>query len=192
MFKRLKNIEGKIKSEDKKKKSEPIKNEKQSEIVKDESTVADKKPKEIVLLKDKLDYIFKNFDSNFNSAGKSFLKKLAKDEKKIDYNNLFFEIDDKSVSKDVDFLEEIGTLYDLLIYLLDNSINIITSAQIQGDFFKAITTLKIIISNIKTDITDQSEEEKKKTFAKQENALNNAEVLLEKRNNLLEQFSKII
>ena len=192
MFKRLKHIEGKIKSEDKKNKSEPIKNEKQSEIVKDESTVADKKPKEIVLLKDKLDYIFKNFDSNFNSAGKSFLKKLAKDEKKIDYNNLFFEIDDKSVSKDVDFLEEIGTLYDLLIYLLDNSINIITSAQIQGDFFKAITTLKIIISNIKTDITDQSEEEKKKTFAKQENALNNAEVLLEKRNNLLEQFSKII
>ena len=192
MFKRLKHIEGKIKSEDRKNKSEPIKNEKQSEIVKDESTVADKKPKEIVLLKDKLDYIFKNFDSNFNCAGKYFLKKLAKDEKKIDYNNLFFEIDDKSVSKDVDFLEEIGTLYDLLIYLLDNSINIITSAQIQGDFFKAITTLKIIISNIKTDITDQSEEEKKKTFAKQENALNNAEVLLEKRNNLLEQFSKII
>ena len=49
MFKRLKHIEGKIKSEDKKNKSEPIKNEKQSEIVKDESTVADKKPKEIVL-----------------------------------------------------------------------------------------------------------------------------------------------
>ena len=105
---------------------------------------------------------------------------------------MFFQIDDKSVIKDVDFLEEIGTLYDLMIYLLDNSINIITSAQIQGDFFKAITTLKIIISSIKTDITDQSEEEKKKTFAKQENAFNNAEVLLEKRNNLLEQFSKII
>ena len=185
-------MKAKLKAKIKKKKSEPIKNEKQSEIVKDESTVADKKPKEIVLLKDKLDYIFKNFDSNFNSAGKSFLKKLAKDEKKIDYNNLFFEIDDKSVIKDVDFLEEIGTLYDLMIYLLDNSINIITSAQIQGDFFKAITTLKIIISNIKTDITDQSEEKKEKTFAKQENALNNAEVLLGKRNNLLEQFSKII
>ena len=48
LFKRLKNIEGKIKSENKKE-SEPIKNEEQSEIVKDESTVADKKPKEIVL-----------------------------------------------------------------------------------------------------------------------------------------------
>ena len=43
--------------------------------------------------------------------------------KKIDYNNLFFEIDDKSVVKSADFLEEIGTLYDLLIYLLDNPMN---------------------------------------------------------------------
>ena len=59
--------------------------------------------KKIVLLKDKLDFIFKNFGSNFNNTGKKFLIKLAKDEKKIDYNNLFFEIGDKSVVKDVDF-----------------------------------------------------------------------------------------
>ena len=64
-----------------------------------------------MLLKDKLDFIFKNFDQNFNSTGKYFLKKLAKDEKKIDYNNLFFEIDDKSVFKSAGFLKEIGTLY---------------------------------------------------------------------------------
>ena len=48
LFKRLQNIEGKIKSENEKE-SELIKSEEQSEIVKDESTVADKKPKEIVL-----------------------------------------------------------------------------------------------------------------------------------------------
>ena len=47
LFKRLKNIESKIKSENKKE-LEPIKNEEQSEIVKDGSTVTDKKPKEIV------------------------------------------------------------------------------------------------------------------------------------------------
>ena len=105
---------------------------------------------------------------------------------------MFFEIDDKSAVKSVDFLEEFVTLYDLLIYLLDNCIRIISSTKAQTEFLEAITALKIIISNIKTDITDQSEEEKNKTFAKQENALNNAEVLLEKRNNLLEQFSKII
>ena len=66
LFKRLKNIENKIKDENKKE-LKPIKNEEQSEVLKDESTVDDKKPKEIVLLKDKLDYIFKNFGSNFNS-----------------------------------------------------------------------------------------------------------------------------
>ena len=43
----------------------------------------------IVLLKDRLDHIFKNFDSHFNSTGKYFLKKLAKDEKKIDYDIFF-------------------------------------------------------------------------------------------------------
>ena len=48
-----------------------------------------------------------------------------------------------------------------MIYLLDNPINVINSAQIQGDFFKAITSLKIIISSMRTDIKDQSEEEKK-------------------------------
>ena len=111
---------------------------------------------------------------------KKFLKKLAKDEKQIDYNNLFFEIDDNFVVKDADFLKEIVTLYDLLIYLLDNSLNLIASMQTQLDFFKAMTTFKIIISNVKTDITDQSEEQKKKIFAKQENVLSNAEMLLKK------------
>ena len=143
-----------------------------------------------MVLKNKLDFIFKNFDQNFNSTGKKFLKKLAKDEKKIDYSNLFFEIDDKSVVKSADFLKEFGTLYDLLIYLLNNPINLIGSAQFQGDFFKAISTLKIIISNLKTDMTDESEEEKEKIFAKQENVLSNVEILLKKRNDLLEQFSK--
>ena len=101
---------------------------------------------------------------------------------------MIFEIDDKSVNKDVGFLEEIGTLYDLLIYLL--SMRIANSAQAQLDFFKAITSLKIIISSMKTDIKDQSEEEKKKIFAKQENVLSNAEMLLKKRGELIEQFSK--
>ena len=102
MFKRLKNIEGKIKDKNKKE-LEPIKNEEQSEVLKDKSTVADKKSKENVLLKDKLYFIFKNFDSNFNSIGKKILIKLAKDEKKIDYNNLFFSIYNESVVKNADF-----------------------------------------------------------------------------------------
>ena len=104
--------------------------------------MVDKKPKEIVLLKDKLDHIFKNVGSNFNNAEKNFLIKLAKDEKKIDYNNLISSIDDKSVVKSVDFLEEFGTLYDLLTYLLDNAERIIISSEDQIKFLKAVTVLK--------------------------------------------------
>ena len=122
-----------------------------------------------MLLKDELDFIFENFGSNFNSTGKKFLINLAKDEKKIDYNNLFFNIYDKSAVKSVDFVEEFGTLYDL--FLLDNSLRIISSTKAQTEFLEVITALKIIISSIKTDVTDQSEEEKKKVFAEQENAL---------------------
>ena len=40
------------------------------------------------------------------------------------------------------------------------------------------------------DITDQGEEEKKKIFSKQENVLSNAEMLLIKAVELIEQFSK--
>ena len=86
--------------------------------------------------------------------------------KKIDYNNLFFSIYDKSAVKSVDFLEEFGTLYNLLIYLLDNSIRIISSTKAQTEFLEAITALKIIIPSIKTDVTDQSEEEKKENFCR--------------------------
>ena len=82
LFKRLKNIEGKIKGENKKE-SEPIKNEEQSEVLKDESTVVDKNPKNAVLLKYKLDHIFKNFGTNFNSTGKTFLIGLLKMKKRL-------------------------------------------------------------------------------------------------------------
>ena len=53
-----------------------------------------------------------------------------------------------------------------------------------------MTAFEIIISNIKPAIKDQSEEQKKKIFAEQENVLSNAKMLLEKGNDLLEQFSK--
>ena len=63
-------MKARLKTKIKNNQNQPIKNEEQSEVLKDKSTVVDKKSKEIVLLKDKLDFIFKNFDSNFNSTGK--------------------------------------------------------------------------------------------------------------------------
>ena len=69
---------------------------------------------------------------------------------------------------------------------------IATSAQTKLDFFKAITTLRIIILNIKTDITDQSKEQTKRIFAKQEYVLSNAEMLLKKTGDLIGKFSNNI
>ena len=65
-----------------------------------------------------------------------------------------------------------------------------TSTGTQTDFLKTITALKISISNMKTNIIDQSVERKKKIFAKQENVLSNAQILLKKRGVLIKQFSK--
>ena len=157
LFKRLKNFEDKIKTKNKEQ-SEPINNEEQSEAIKDQSTIADNKPKKIVLVKDRLGNIFDNFDSNFNNTGKNFLKRITKDEKEIDYDNLFFKINDKFFVKIVDFLQEFGTLYDLLIYLLGNANRIINATEDQINFFKAIYALKTVISSMKNDIIDQSEE----------------------------------
>ena len=106
--------------------------------------------------------------------------------KNIDYNNLFFQIEGTFVVKDADFLKQFGTLYNLLIYLLNNSMRILTSAEDQIKLFKAINVLKGIILSMKTDIKYQNEEEKKKIFAKQENVLSNAEMLLIKRGELID------
>ena len=50
--------------------------------------------------------------------------------------------------------------------------------------------LKTIILSMKIDITDQSEEQKKNIFAEQESVLSNAEMLLEKRGEIIDQFTK--
>ena len=72
LFKRLKNIENKTKGENKKE-SEPIKNKEQLEVLKVESTVADKKPKKSVLLTGKLDFILKNLAQILIILEKNFL-----------------------------------------------------------------------------------------------------------------------
>ena len=167
-LKRLKNIEDKING----------KNEEQSEAIKNQSNMVDKRPKNIMLLKAQLDYALKEFHSNFTKTGQDFLKKLAKGENDIDYNNLVFKIDDSSVVKIVVFLEEVSTMYDLLIYLLGNAKRLSNSAETRIKLFKTIDLLEKIISKMKNDITDISEEQKKEIFAEQESVLNNVDVLL--------------
>ena len=69
-------------------------------------------------------------------------------------------------------------MYDILIYLLINSMRMTTSAKDQIMFLEAITVLKAIILRMKTNIKNQREEEKKKILAKKENVLSSAEMSL--------------
>ena len=147
-----------------------------------------KEPRKIVQLKDRLDYIFTNFSSNFNSTGKNFLKKLPKDEEKIDYNNLFFEIDD-SVIRSYDFLENVGTLYDLLINLLNENETILDSSAMQLDLNKIMLWLKSIISKKNENITDKSKKQTKNFFAPN-SVITNSSELITKTGDIINQFNK--
>ena len=79
----------------------------------------------------------------------------------MNYNNLFFEIDDP-VIKSFDFLENVGTLYDLLINLLNENENIHNSLVTQIYLAKIISKLKTTISEKNENITDESKKPKKK------------------------------
>ena len=62
--------------------------------------------------------------------------------------------------------------------------------KLKSIFFEAICVLKTTISSMKPDIKDQSEEQKKVIFAEQESVLNNAKMLLEKRGEIIDPFTK--
>ena len=74
----------------------------------------------------------------------------------MNYNNLFFEIDDP-VIKSFDFLENVGMLYDLLINLLNENENIHNSLVMQIYLAKIISKLKTTISEKNENITAESE-----------------------------------
>ena len=109
--------------------------------------------------------------------------------KKIDYNNLFLKIDDPAI-KSFDFLENVGTLYDLLINLLNENENIVDSLAMQIYLAKIISKLKTTIFEKNENIIDKSKKQKKEIFAAQSSVLTNLNELVEKRNNIINQFSK--
>ena len=76
---------------------------------------------------------------------------------------MFFEIDDP-VIKSFDFLENIGTLYDLLINLLNENENIHDSLVMQINLAKIISKLKFTIFEKIENIADESKKQKKRNF----------------------------
>ena len=120
---------------------------------------------------------------------KKFLKKLAKGEEKIDYNDLLFEIDDP-VIKNYDFLENLGMLYDLLINLLNEDETIFDAPAMQLDLTKIIYSLKSIIAKKFENIIDKSEKQKKEIFAAQNSVLIKFNELVNKIGDIINQITK--
>ena len=58
------------------------------------------------------------FDMSFTNKGQDTIKKLARDEKMINYGHLIFETGNPNI-KNFDFFKRFGTLYELFTDLLD-------------------------------------------------------------------------
>ena len=86
------------------------------------------KPGKIVLLNDNENDVLMTFDMNVSDERKNMFKKLAKDERMINYNNLLFKTGNPSISN-FDFLKRLGTLFDLLTDLLNEKISIDEAKQ---------------------------------------------------------------
>ena len=92
---------------------------------------------------------------------------------------MFFEIDDP-VIRSYDFLENVGTLYDLLINLLNENETILDSSAMQLDLTRIMKILQTKAKNKK----------KKEIFAAPSSVLSNLSELFKKRGDIINQFAK--
>ena len=168
LLKRLKNIEGKnkdqldeieyqgqnqldaIKEQEKKnlisikkqgKQLKEIKNQKKQMI---EKINREGKSKDIILLRDNLDNILLDYEFNIGPEGEDVLKKLADDERNINYKNLFFKLGNSAIAN-YDFFKRFGTLHDLLIDLLNEKISLKKAAIEQNEIIENIEELRSVI-----------------------------------------------
>ena len=97
---------------------------------------------------------------------------------------------DDLVIRSYDFLENVGTPYDLLINLLNENKTILDSSAMQLDLTKIMLTLKSIISKKIENITDKSEKRKTELFPTKSRVLINLSELVKKRGDIINQFNK--
>ena len=77
----------------------------------------EKKSRKTALLKDKLDDILAEYDMNITNKGEDILKKLARDERIINLDNLIFKTGDLIIGN-CDFVKRFRTLYELFSELI--------------------------------------------------------------------------
>ena len=215
-MKRLKNIEGKNKDQldeikyqgqkqldvikEQGKKSLKSINEQEKQLKKKknqkkkliEKIEREDKSEKIALLRNNLDNIFMLYDLNISIKGKNILKKRADDERSINYKNLFFKSGSFTTGNH-DFFKRFGTLYDLLIDLLNEKIclrkpNIEQSemiAKIVGLENFALSEEKI---NRGTTEKGKTKTQKRKTISIQKSVPSNALRLYDKRGDIIDIF----
>ena len=103
------------------------------------------------------------------SEGENIHEKLADDERNINYKDLFFKSGNPAISN-YDFYKRFGTLYDLLIDLINWKISLRKAAIEQNEIIKKIEELKEFVSLEK----DKINKEKNKGAIKKANTKTHA------------------
>ena len=125
-----------------------------------------------MLLKDKLHHILRTFEMKFsNDEGKNILKKLARDERMINYNSLFFKTGNPVINN-FDFLERFGTLYDILLDLRKEKVDTDEALREQNEMISKIEELGNLVLLDEKGIKEEENkgaknEEKTKTQRKE-------------------------
>ena len=134
---------------------------------------------------------------NINSKGEDILKKLARDERMINYNNLFFRSGSPAIENYV-FLKKFGILYDFLIDFLNERIDIIKASKEQSEMTKKINKLRNFVLSEEERINNEKSRgavKKSKTKAQrrenislQRSVINNVIKLHDKLNIIIDAF----
>ena len=149
------------------------------------------------MLKDRLNDILLHYDMNIMDKGRDILRKLASGERMINYNNLFFKTGNPIIDN-YDFLKRLGTLYDLLIDLLNEKIGIIKAEKEQNEMTKKINELgNFVLSEEKSINKEKSKgaikkaktkTQRKEIISLQKSVMNNAIKLHDKRSVIINAF----
>ena len=97
----------------------------------------EEKSKKIVLLEDNLNNILVAYDINISIKRKDILKNRANNERNINYKNLFFKSGRPTIDN-YDFFKRFGTLYDLLINLLNERMSLERANEEQNEMIEKI------------------------------------------------------
>ena len=98
----------------------------------------------IVLSKDNIDEISITFDMNFNNTNKNILKRLARDERMINYSILSFKTGNPGIKK-FDLFKRFLTIFNILINLIKEKITVNEAKQKRKEMIEKIDKLKSFI-----------------------------------------------